>query len=238
LTDKKGWWNFILPCDFDNDGDIDLVAGNLGTNSRLKASDKEPVRLYYNDFDENGKKEQVLTYYVQGKEIPFANKSELEKQMPVLKKSFLYAEDFAKARLNELFAPAKLKAAELLTANYFYNAILINDGQLKFTTQPLPWQAQLTSYRDAAVVNANNDSLPDLLLGGNYYESNVEMGRYDADWGTLLLNKGQGRFEVEKPNGALIKGQVRRIQKIAIAKKEAYILARNNDSVMVVRFLK
>lgn len=238
LTDKKGWWNFILPCDLDNDGDIDLVAGNLGTNSRLKASEKEPVRLYYNDFDDNGKKEQVLTYYVQDREIPFANKSELEKQMPVLKKSFLYAEDFAKARLNELFSPEKLKSAEVLTADYFYNAILINDGHMQFTTEALPWQAQLTSYRDAAVVNANGDSLPDLLLGGNFYENNVEMGRYDADWGTLLLNKGRGHFEVEKPNGALIKGQVRHIQKINIAKKEAFILARNNDSVMVVRFLK
>ncbi|OQP65804.1 hypothetical protein A3860_14495 [Niastella vici] len=238
LTDKKGWWNFILPVDIDNDGDIDLVAGNLGTNSRLKASEKEPVRLYYNDFDDNGKKEQVLTYYVQGREIPFANKSELEKQMPVLKKSFLYAEDFAKARLNELFTPAKLKGAEVLTADYFYNAVLINDGHMQFTTEALPWQAQLTSYRDAVVVNANDDGLPDLLLGGNYYENNVEMGRYDADWGTLLLNKGKGHFEVEKPNGVLIKGQVRHIQKIDIAKKEAFILARNNDSVMVVRFSK
>jgi hypothetical protein len=238
LTDKKGWWNFVFPCDIDNDGDIDLVAGNLGLNSRLKASEKEPVRLYYNDFDENGKKEQVLTYYVQGKEIPFANKSELEKQMPVLKKNFLYAEDFAKAELKDLFPSEKLNAAEILTANYFYNAILINDGHMQFNTQTLPWEAQLTSFRDAAVINANNDSLPDLLLGGNYFENNVEMGRYDADWGTILINKGQGRFEVESPNGLSIKGQVRRIQKIEIAKKEAFVLARNNDSVMVVRFSK
>jgi hypothetical protein len=238
LTDKKGWWNFILPCDIDNDGDIDLVAGNLGLNSRLKASEKQPVRLYYADFDENGKKEQVLTYYVQGKEIPFANKAELEKQMPVLKKSFLYAEDFAQAHLTDLFSSSKLKAAEVLTANYFYNAVLINDGHMQFTMQPLPWEAQLTSYRDAMVVNANNDSLPDLLLGGNYYENNVEMGRYDASGGILLINKGHGRFEVESPNGILIKGQVRRMQKIDIAKKEAFILARNNDSVMVVKFLK
>ena len=99
LTDKKGWWNFVMPCDIDNDGDIDLVAGNLGLNSRLKASQSKPVKLYYNDFDDNGKKEQVLTYYLNGKEIPFANKAELEKQMPFLKKKFLYASDFAKASL-------------------------------------------------------------------------------------------------------------------------------------------
>lgn len=238
LTDKKGWWNFMLPCDVDNDGDLDLVAGNLGMNCRLKATDKEPVRLYYNDFDDNGKKEQVLTYYVQGKEIPFANKGDLEKKMPVLKKNFLYAEDFAKAQLNDLFPAAKLKAADVFTANYFSNAILINDGHMQFTTRPLPWQAQLTSYRDAVIVNANNDSLPDLLLGGNYYENTIEMGRYDADWGTVLINKGNRIFDVEGANGILIKGQVRHMQKIEIGKKEAFILARNNDSVMVVRFSK
>jgi len=236
LTDKKGWWNFILPVDVNNDGNIDLIAGNLGMNSRLKASPQEPVRMYYNDFDDNGKKEQIVTYYVQGKEIPFANKAELEKQMPVLKKNFLYAEDFAKAKLNELFSPAKLQSAEVLTADYFYNAVLINKGNLQFDVQPLPWKAQLTSYRDAIVVNANNDSLPDLLLGGNYYENNIEMGRYDADWGTLLINKGQGRFDCESTNGVLIKGQVRHIQKIQIAKKDAFILARNNDSAMVLQF--
>ena len=107
LSDKKGWWNFLLPYDIDNDGDIDLVSGNLGLNSRLKASVKEPVRLYYNDFDGNGKKEQVLTYYLAGKEIPFANKSELEKQMPILKKKFLYAENFAKASLTDLLGADK-----------------------------------------------------------------------------------------------------------------------------------
>ncbi len=68
LTDKKGWWNFILPVDLNHDGNIDLIAGNLGLNSRLKASENEPVRLYYNDFDDNGKKEQILTYYLDGRE--------------------------------------------------------------------------------------------------------------------------------------------------------------------------
>ncbi len=120
LTDKKGWWNFILPCDIDNDGDIDLIAGNLGLNSRLKASDKEPLRLYFNDFDGNGKKEQVLTYYLAGKEIPFANKAELEKQMPVLKKKFLYAGDFAKASLTELFTSEKLKGCRSFNSKLFF----------------------------------------------------------------------------------------------------------------------
>jgi len=235
ITDKKGWWNFVLPCDIDNDGDIDLIAGNQGLNSRLHAADKEPVRFYYYDFDGNGKKEQVITYYLNGKEIPFANKSDLEKQLPVLKKKFLYAEDFAKANLQEIFGADKLKAADAFTANYFSNAVLINDGSFHFTLKALPWEAQLTSYRDAVIIDANNDKLPDILLGGNFYPNNIQMGRYDADYGSLLVNQGNGSFRCEQVNGMAIKGEVRHIRKLMLGKNEAFVLARNDYSVIVIR---
>jgi enediyne biosynthesis protein E4 len=236
LTQNKGWWNFILPVDIDNDGDMDLIAGNLGLNSRLKASGTEPVNLYYNDFDENGKKEQVLTYHINGRMIPFVNKNELERQLPVIKKKFLYAGDFAKASIDEVFGAAELRNAQVLTTDYFANAVLINNGGLDFTTVPMPWQAQLSSYRDAVVVDANSDSLPDILLGGNYYDNNIQMGRYDADFGTILVNKGNGNFTCENINGLVIKGQVRRIKPLNIAGRQAYILAKNNDSTMVIGF--
>jgi hypothetical protein len=192
--------------------------------------------MYYYDFDNNGKKDQVLTYYLGGRELPFATMLELEKQIPEIKKKYLYAGDFAKASLSDLFSPAKLAAADVFTADYFSNAVLMNQGNLNFTVQALPWQAQLSPYRDAVVVNANNDSLPDVLLVGNYFENNIQMGRYDADFGTILVNKGKGAFTAESLNGLQVKGQVRRISKIQIAGREAFILARNNDSAMVIRF--
>ena len=236
LTNKKGWWNFSLPCDVDNDGDIDIIAGNLGLNSRLQASDKEPVQLYFNDFDNNGVKEQVLTFYLQGRQIPFATKDELEKKMPVLKKQFLYAEDFAKASLADIFGKQKLESANKLSADYFSNAVLINDGNQHYTVQALPWQAQLSTYKDAVITNANNDNLPDILLTGNYFENNTQLGPYDADYGTMLINKGKGNFTAEPLNGIAIKGQVRHIRQMNIANKEAYILARNNDSAIIIRY--
>lgn len=236
LTDKKGWWNFVLSCDIDNDGDIDFIAGNQGLNSRLLATEKEPVRLYYYDFDGNGKKEQVITYYLQGREMLFANKSELEKQMPVVKKKFLYAEDFAKASLKDIFGADKLQKATVYTANYFSNAILINDGNSNFTVQAFPWQTQLTTYKDAAIINANNDSLPDILLAGNFYPNNIQMGRYDADYGSVLINLGKGSFKHEQVKAMQIKGEVRHIRKLMLAnKQEAFVLARNNDSLLVIR---
>jgi hypothetical protein len=235
LTDKNGWWNFVLPVDIDNDGDIDLIAGNLGLNSRLKASAAEPVRLYYNDFDDNGKNEQIVSYYVNGRELPFANKDELQKQMPQIKKDFLYAGDFAQASMDQIFKRSKLKNAQLLTADYFANSVLINDGKLHFKASALPWEAQLTTYRDAVVINANDDNLPDILLVGNYYDNNIQMGRYDADFGTVLVNRGHGNFSCETINGLQVKGQVRHVRKINLTEnREAFILARNNDSVMVI----
>jgi enediyne biosynthesis protein E4 len=236
ISDKKGWWNFVLPVDINNDGNIDFIAGNLGLNSRLVASDKEPIKMYNNDFDGNSKKEQIVTYYMQGKEIPFANKAELERQLPGLKKKFLYAENFAKASLEDLFTKEKLNSAQVETANYFSNALLINKGNMEFDITSLPWEAQLTAYRDAVVVNANGDTLPDILMVGNYYENNIEMGRYDADFGILLINKGRGMFIAQSLNGVEVKGQVRKIAKININKKQAYILAKNNDSTAVISF--
>jgi len=238
LSSNKGWWNFILPVDINNDGNTDIIAGNLGLNSRLHANTEQPVQLYYNDFDGDGKNDQIVTYYLSGREIPFANKDELQKQLPFIKKKFLYAADFSKASLDEIFPKDKLKTAGKLSADYFSSAVLINDGGLNFTTKALPWEAQLSSLRSAVVVDANGDKLPDILLAGNFYDNNIQMGRYDADFGTLLINKGNNNFETSNINGLQIKGQVRHIEPIMINHQPAFILAKNNDSLQVIRFTK
>lgn len=238
ITDKKGWWNFVYPVDMNNDGNVDFIAGNLGLNSRLKATDKQPIRLYVNDFDDNGQKEQILTYYLEGKEIPFANKDELQKQIPIIKKRFLYAEDFAKASLTDLFTAEKLQSSTVLEANYLKNAILMNDGKMHFTLHEMPWQAQLTPYKTACVLDSNANGLPEVMLGGNFYDNNIQMGRYDADFGTILSLNAQHQLTASTLNGLVIKGQIRHILPIHIQGKQCFIVAWNNDSTMVIGFKK
>ncbi|GAO45051.1 VCBS repeat-containing protein [Flavihumibacter petaseus] len=231
----RGWWNSVQEADVDGDGDLDLIAGNAGHNFRLNPTPQQPVRLYVNDFDGNGKKDQILTYYIHGLERPFANKGELERQMPLLKKKFLYAADFARADMTALFGLQKLQEADTLAADEFTSVILINDGHLNYTAVPLPWQAQLSPIYPAVPFDYNNDGRVDWLCFGNYYDNNIQMGRNDGDFGDLLIGRGDGTFGYHNLPGLVIRGQVRRSGIIRLAKGgSALLLAKNNDSLQLV----
>ena len=226
VTEKKGWWQFAKAMDIDFDGDLDIIAGNFGLNSRLKSSEKEPVIMYINDFDGNGRKEQVVTYFVGGQEIPFASKILLEKSMPFIKKKFLYADNFAKASVAKLLGKDKVNSSLKLTATYFENAVFINDGKLNFLLQAMPAAAQYAAYRDAVQIGRH------LLLGGNYYYNNVEIGRQDGDFG-LILSLEIDRLSSKLPDPS-INGQVRKMAAIKIGDRSAVILAKNNDLLQIL----
>ncbi|MFM2117059.1 MAG: hypothetical protein RL316_249 [Bacteroidota bacterium] len=234
LTSLKGWWNVLEVVDLDADGDLDIVVGNQGMNSRIKASITQPVRLYYADFDKNGKKDQLLTYYVQGKEIPFAPKADLEKQMPILKKKFLYADDFAKANIEDLFGGTALKNAKLLTATCLTHQIFYNQGNLNFVSAELPLPAQWGTIRSLQLLDWDQDGKIDILAGGNFSPNNIQIGRQDALSLLLLLNKGNQQFAAVLPKQDL-EGEIRHILPLEVGKEKFSLLIRNNQSVLPVR---
>ncbi|MEM9822712.1 MAG: FG-GAP-like repeat-containing protein, partial [Bacteroidota bacterium] len=234
LTKKKGLWNTIEAIDFDKDGDMDLIAGNLGKNARLQPKADAPVKMYIHDFDANKKVETILTYHLGGREVIFPNKMELEKQIPPIKKKFLFASDFAKATVEEVMGTDNHTAAQRLNIDYTANSLIVNLGDGTFETRPLPWEAQLSPYKATQVVDINKDGYDDVLVGGNYYDANVQMGRYDADYGTVLLNQAGKGFEVIRAHNLIVKGQVRNIALIRSKGKEVYLLAKNNDAAQLV----
>ncbi|MCU0373878.1 MAG: VCBS repeat-containing protein [Chitinophagaceae bacterium] len=236
ISPDRGLWYALLPFDYNGDGLTDIVAANNGLNSRLKASAEKPVRLYFNDFDGNGRTEQLLTYYPGSSEIPFANKDELQKQLPGLKKQYLYAEDFAKANLKDLVPANSLSKAVKYEVNNLAHMVYLNNGKGGFVPRQLPDQTQWTLIKTLAAGDVNADGLPDLMLGGNFRENNIQMGRNDAAPVTLLINRGKGNYQaqIQWPGGQTC--QVRGIMPIQTAKNKLWLLALNNDRVRLISF--
>ncbi len=240
LENTEGWWNVVKAHDFDKDGDIDFVVGNLGLNSKLKTSLKEPVKMYVGDFDRNGTMEQILSHSVNGKEYPFYTRDEMTKQLPYLKKKFLSYRKYAEATLQDIFDKDSLKMATLYKANTFESVYVENLGKNRFKIKPLPKAAQFSTIQATEITDYNNDQIPDLLVGGNFYPTNIQMGRYDASFGSLLSNDGKGNFKVI-PNiesGLLLRGEIRRMMPITVKNKLVYLSFSNNDSIQSFTLIK
>jgi len=228
LEKSNGWWNSLEVADFDKDGDMDIVAGNWGLNSRLTASAIEPIKLYLNDFDGNGSIDPVMTYFYEGEETAFSSKDELDKQMPFLKKKYPNYSEYSTAEFSELFPKEKLEKAELKEAYELGSCYFENLGNNKFKKRRLAFEAQVSTVFDIESYDFNKDGYLDIFIVGNNYEISTQLGRLDASHGTLLINDKNGGFEVSKLEIPDISGPARDIQKISIHGKDHFIITFNN----------
>ena len=238
ISDKKGLWNFATPIDIDNDGDLDFIAGNEGNNTQFNATEKQPLQMYFNDFDGNGKNEQIVTYFLNGTEIPLSSKLELEKRLPFIKKKFLFAKDYCVATLYDVFQKEKINNAVKSTANFLSSAVFINQGKNDFEVAYLPDVAQWSSLKSAIVLDLNGDKYLDAIVAGNFYENNIQIGRLDANYGNALINNGKGNFNAVEISNLVLNGQVRKISPIKINNKPCLIFAKNNAPIQIIRIEK
>ncbi len=235
LQDTNGWWNCIQVFDADQDGDMDIVAGNWGLNSRLRASKQYPIQLYRSDFDKNGREDPIVTYFYDGKETPIANTDELTKQLPILNKQYTSYNDFAKADFQQYFTKSAIDAAEKRQVFRLETTYFQNNGDTNFTAYSLPWQAQISSVHDILIDDINEDGYPDMVLGGNIYELNTQLSRLDASYGLMLLNDAKGNFKEYTKPGFKIKGAVRSIESIKVKEHSYFLFGVNNDSLQIIK---
>jgi hypothetical protein len=233
LEKSSGWWNVVEAGDFDKDGDIDLVAGNLGLNSKLQASPDQQVKMYVGDFDQNDSIDQVLTHMVRDVEYPFSTRDEMTKQMPFLKKKYLSYRKFANASVSDMFDNEELADALQYAVQTFESAYIENLGSNKFRIRALPKGAQFSTVNAVLIEDFDGDGNLDALLGGNFHHPNIQMGRYDASLGLLLKGDGRGNFDVlpNAKSGLRITGQVRGLKSIKVGNRTFYLAVRNNQPV-------
>ena len=238
LQKTNGWWNSIKANDFDKDGDLDFIAGNWGLNTRLQASKNEPITLYSNDFDDNGTIDPVITYFYQKQETPFASKDELVKQIPFLNKKFLSYKDFAEASFTALLPKDKINGAFKKQVFELGSSYFENQGDNTFKKHQLPFMAQISSVNDIAVDDFNNDGYTDVLLVGNNYNINTQLGKLDASHGLILLNNKKGFFYESLDQDFDISGEARNIDKLSINNEMFYVISINNDVPIFIKLHK
>ena len=234
----SGWWFALVTSDIDNDGDEDLIAGNLGLNYKYKAGETEPFEIYASDFDQNGTGDIVLSYCSKGKYYPVRGRECSSEQLPHLIQQFPSYTSFAQATTLDLLGSGADGALHYKATNFASGVYLNEGGKFKFIS--LPIEAQLSSINAFVVHDFNNDTYPDLLAAGNLFSSEVETPRNDASYGIYLTGNGDGHFTAVNPmeSGFCTPHQVQGLVLVNSRSGSHQIVVGNNDEAAQVFTVK
>jgi hypothetical protein len=236
-------WRSLVVSDIDNDGDPDLIAGNLGLNCIYRVSGEEPMQLFAADLDGNGSIDPVPFYYIKDKKgirrsFPAISRSQFSDQVPAVKKQFLLYKDYAHAAFDDIFKGKTKDDILRLHCDETRSCYFENRGNGKFIKHVLPMEAQFSPVNAIICDDLDNDGFKDLLLAGNEYQAEVVTGRYDASYGCFLRGNSKKTFTSVPPveSGFIVKGDVKDMALIRLANKEKIVLAAvNNDTLRVFR---
>jgi len=242
LENQKGWWNSITSGDFDKDGDMDYVIGNLGLNNNYQVTPAYPLKMYAKDFDGNGSIDPILACYQKEnidadlkKLYPVHFWDELNTQSPKFRKKFASYKQYGKATIDQLLTGGEREGALILEANTMTSSYIENLGKGKFAMKALPIQVQVAPVNGMVTDDFNNDGNPDILMVGNDYGNEVFAGRYDAFTGLVLAGDGKGSFKVipSAHSGFYVGGDAKGLSRLSGAKGDLFIATQNRDSIKV-----
>ena len=241
IADHTGWWNSLASGDFDNDGDIDYVAGNLGLNSNFQASFDEPMTILAKDRDDNGRIDPMVFCYIKAedgtrKPFPMHTRDDMISQLISMRRQYPTYESYGRASMDELWSKQDREGAIMLQATDLRSSYIENQGDGKFAIKSLPIEVQVAPVYGMVSEDVNDDGNLDLLLVGNDYGIEPISGRHDAFMGLCLTGDGQGNFTPMSvaESGFFVKGDAKGLATVHTAKDEdVWVATQNQDSLLV-----
>jgi len=237
----EGWWYSVAAADLSGNGYDDLVLGNLGLNSYIRATPDEPARLYRHDFGNTGRTEALLTFYkADGTSYPLYGRDRFVQHLPGLRSQYPTHTDFADARVEDIFPRAVLRQAEVSEARQFASLVAYNAGDGTFALKELPVEAQMAPVRSIMIDDLTGTATPEVLLAGNFHDVLPLRGRYDASYGVLLQRQDATPPTLApvplRESGLVLTGQVRHLRALRTADdRRLLVAARNDTTVQVLR---
>ncbi len=238
LDEFSGWWYCLKTADIDNDGDLDIIIGNRGTNSSIKGNYYNPCTVYAKDFDNNGSYDAVLGYYNQGKCYPLFSRDLLIDQMPSMRKKFIRYKDYSGTTLDKLFTEEQKKGMDIFKSNFFESGVLINNGNGAFRFIAFPEKAQLSNINDLVIDDFDKDGVKDILICGNSNDPAVMVGNLDASSILLLKGNGKGFFTAvpHTTDGLKVRGESRKM--VYLKENNLLVVLKNSGAAQVFSFNK
>jgi enediyne biosynthesis protein E4 len=230
ISDKFGWWQSVATADVNNDGKQDLILGNTGQNFYLNPNTGSPAKLWLNDYDKNGDIDKIMTYTIDGKDMPVFLKRDMQEQLPNLKKENLKHSDYATKSVQNLFSKEMIASSIVKKFTYPASCVAINEGNGKFIMKELPVMSQLSCINAIKPIDVNGDGFLDLVTGGNQFGFLPQFEKLDGSFGDILINNGKGDFiwQQNKTTGLNLRGELRDIATIKNS-KGTYLLFLQND---------
>lgn len=236
LDKTEGWWFSVTASDFDNDGDIDYVVGNLGENNKFKPTEKKPLYIYAKDFDNNGSFDTALSKINNGKRVPVRGKECSSEQNPFLLDKIGTYKEFASLDMDGIYGKEELQDAFQLHVSTFKTVYLENLGSDAFAVKPLDIKAQLGPTLSFVTRDFNNDGNIDIMGVGAIYDAEVETMRYDANFGYVLLGDGNGNFTHSTAYAPMLMSDTKDISTVIINETPVYIVLSNNKNLDTFSF--